>query len=168
MTEWLNWTESENESEVAQPCPTLCDSMDCSPSGSSVHEILQARTLEWVVISFFRGSSQPRDQTRVSRLVGRLFTVWATREVAELNLLLNQKTVASWQESYGKPRHCVEKQRYYATDKGPYSKAMVFPVVTYGCERCTIKKAEHQRNDAFELWCWKRLLRVPQTARGSN
>ena len=47
-------------------------------------------------------------------------------------------------------------------------KAMVFPVVMYGCESFTIKKAEHQRNDAFELWCWRRLLRVPWTARRSN
>ena len=47
-------------------------------------------------------------------------------------------------------------------------KAMVFPVVMYGCESCTIKKAEHQRIDAFELWCWRRLLRVPWTDRRSN
>ena len=47
-------------------------------------------------------------------------------------------------------------------------KAMVFPVVRYGCESWTIKKAEHQRIDAFELWCWRRLLRVPWTARRSN
>jgi len=47
-------------------------------------------------------------------------------------------------------------------------KAMVFPVVMYGCEYWTIKKAEHQRIDAFELWCWRRLLRVPWTARRSN
>ena len=47
-------------------------------------------------------------------------------------------------------------------------KAMVFPVVMYGCENWTIKKAEHQRIDAFELWCWRRLLRVPWTARRSN
>ena len=47
-------------------------------------------------------------------------------------------------------------------------KAMVFPVVMYGCESWTIKKAEHQRTDAFELWCWRRLLRVPSTARRSN
>ena len=47
-------------------------------------------------------------------------------------------------------------------------KAMVFPVVMYGCESCTIKKTEHQRTDAFELWCWRRLLRVPWTARRSN
>ena len=47
-------------------------------------------------------------------------------------------------------------------------KAMVFPIVMYGCESWTIKKAEHQRIDAFELWCWRRLLRVPWTARRSN
>ena len=47
-------------------------------------------------------------------------------------------------------------------------KAMVFPVVMYGCESWTIKKAEHRRSDAFELWCWRRLLRVPWTARRSN
>ena len=47
-------------------------------------------------------------------------------------------------------------------------KAMVFPVVIYGCESWTIKKAEHQRTDAFELWCWRRFLRVPWTARRSN
>ena len=47
-------------------------------------------------------------------------------------------------------------------------KAMVFPVVTYGCESWTVKKAEHRRIDAFELWCWRRLLRVPGTARRSN
>ena len=54
------------ESEVAQLCPTLCDPVDCSPPGSSVHGILQARVLEWVAISFSRRSSQPRDQTRIS------------------------------------------------------------------------------------------------------
>ena len=47
-------------------------------------------------------------------------------------------------------------------------KAMIFPVVTYGCESWTVKKAERQRIDAFELWCWRRLLRVPWTARRSN
>ena len=52
--------------------------------------------------------------------------------------------------------------------KVPLVKAMVFPVVMYGCQSWTIKKAEHQRIDAFELWCWRRLLRVPWTARRSN
>ena len=60
-------------SEVTQLCPTLCDPVDSSPPGSSVHGILQARILEWVAISFSRGSSQPRDQTQVSRIAGRCF-----------------------------------------------------------------------------------------------
>ena len=63
------------KSEVAQSCPTLCDPMDCSLPGSSVHGIFQARILEWVAISFSRGSSQPRDQTRVSLIAGRRFTI---------------------------------------------------------------------------------------------
>ena len=70
----------ESESEVAQSCPTLCDPMNCSLPGSSVHGTFQARVLEWIAISFSRGSSQPRDWTRVSRIVDRHFTVWATRE----------------------------------------------------------------------------------------
>ena len=67
-------------SEVAQSCPTLWDPMDCSLPGSSVHGIFQARVLEWVAVTFSRGSSQPRDQTRVSRIAGRRFTLWSTRE----------------------------------------------------------------------------------------
>ena len=63
---------------VAQLCRTLCDTMDCSLPGSSVHEILQARILEWVAIPFFRGSSWPRDWTRVSHAAGRFVAVWAS------------------------------------------------------------------------------------------
>ena len=61
-------------------CLTLCDPVDCSLPGSSVHGILQARILEWVAISFSKGSSRPRDQTAVSCIAGRRFTLWATRE----------------------------------------------------------------------------------------
>ena len=60
---------------VAQSCPTLCDPMDCSPPGSFVHGIFQARMLEWVAIHFSRGSSWFRDQTQVSRIAGRFFTI---------------------------------------------------------------------------------------------
>ena len=67
-------------SEVARSCPTLCDPMDCSPPGSSIHGILRARILEWVAISFSRGSSQPRDRTQVSHISGRCFNLWATWE----------------------------------------------------------------------------------------
>ena len=72
---------SESESEVTQSCLTVCDPMDCSPPGSSDHGILPARILEWVAMSFSRGSSQPRDRTQVSRIEGRCFNLWTTREV---------------------------------------------------------------------------------------
>ena len=64
---------------VAQSCQTLCDLMDCNPPDSSVHGIFQARTLQWVAISFSRRSFWPRNQTWVSCIVGRFFTVWANR-----------------------------------------------------------------------------------------
>ena len=60
---------------AAQSCPIPCDTMKYSPPGSSVHGILQARMLEWVAIPFFRGSFQPRDQTWVSNIAGRAFTI---------------------------------------------------------------------------------------------
>ena len=66
--------------KLFQLCPTFCDPMDCSLPGSSVHGILQARILEWVAMPSSRGSSQSRDQTWVSRITARFFTVWATRE----------------------------------------------------------------------------------------
>ena len=65
---------------VAQLCPTLCDPMGCSPPGSSVHGILQAGILEWVVMPSSKGSSQSRDQTQVSHITGRFFTIRAIRE----------------------------------------------------------------------------------------
>ena len=67
-------------SKVAQSCPSLCNPVDCSPPGSSIHGILQARILEWVAISFSKGSSPPRDWTQVSCTAGRRFNLWATRE----------------------------------------------------------------------------------------
>ena len=72
-----------------------------------------------------------------------------------------------WKKSYDQPRYHIKNQRHYFTSKG-LVKAMVFPVAMYGCESWTLKKAEHWRIDAFELWCWRRLLRVTWTARRSN
>ena len=77
----------ESESAVAQSCLTLCDPMDHSLLGSSVHGIFQAKVLECIAISFSRGSSQPRDWTQVSHIAGRHFTVWATREDAKSGLI---------------------------------------------------------------------------------
>ena len=80
----------------------------------------------------------------------------------------NYETIASWQESYDKTRQGVEKQRHHSVTNVHSVKAMVFPLITYGCESWTIKKSEHQRICAFELWCWRGLLKVPWTARRSN
>ena len=125
--------------------------MDCSPPGSSIHEVFQARVLQWVAISFSRGSSRPRDRTQVSCLAGRCFIIWATSDLAMTNLdsILKNRDNTWWTKV-----HPV--------------KAMFFSVVIYGCESWTIKKAEHWRTDAFELWCWRRFLRVPWTSRRSN
>ena len=70
---------------VAQSCLTICDLVNCSPSGSSVHGILQARILEWVAISFSRKSSLSRDQTHVSCIAGGLFILWAIRDIEWVN-----------------------------------------------------------------------------------
>ena len=67
--------KEKKESEVTQSCPTLCNPTDCSLPNSSIYGIFQARVLEWFAVSFSRGSSQPRDRTRVSCVVGRRFTV---------------------------------------------------------------------------------------------
>ena len=74
-----------NKLLIVQSCPTLCNPMDWSLPGSSVHRIFQARILKRVVIPFSRGSSQPRDQTRVSCIAGRFFTTWATRKNHQTN-----------------------------------------------------------------------------------
>ena len=78
------------------------------------------------------------------------------------------KDAYSWKESYDQPRHHIKKQRPYFVNKGLSSQAYGFPVVMYGCKSWTIKKGELRRIDAFELWCWRRLLKVPWTARRSN
>ena len=119
------WLQVKVKVKVAYLCLTLCDPMDYS-----VHGILQVRILKWVAFPFFRGSSQPRDQTQVSCIAGRFFSSWATRNI--------------------------------------YIQSCGFPVIIYGCKSWTIKKAEHWRTDAFELWCWRRLLRVPWTARSNQ
>ena len=75
---------------------TLCYPVDCSPPGSSIHGILQARILVWAAISFFRGSSRPRDQTWVSRILGRCFTIWVTREVPLIIKEMQIKTIVRY------------------------------------------------------------------------
>ena len=102
----------ESESEVAQSCLTLYDPMDCSLPGSSVHGIFQAIVMEWIAISFSRGSSQPRNWTWVSH---RRLTIWATREVREiciqvknqqLKLDMEQQTGSKLGKEYIKAVYC--------------------------------------------------------------
>ena len=76
-----------------------------------------------------------------------------------------QETV---KENYDQPRQHIKKQRHDFANQDPSSQGYGFSVVMYGCENWTLKKAEHQRIDAFELWCWRRLLRVSWTARRPN
>ena len=71
--------------------------------------------------------------------------------------------IASWKKSYDKPRQHIKKHRHYFANGGLYNQSYGFSM--YGCERCTIKKADCRRIDAFEPWCWRRLLRVLWTAR---
>ena len=80
----------------------------------------------------------------------------------------NSKTLGPWKKSYDNPRQHIKKQRQYFANECPLVKAVVFPVVMYVCESWTIKKAEHRRIDTFELWCWRRLFRVPWMVRRSN
>ena len=80
----------------------------------------------------------------------------------------NQNMLVPWKETYDKPRRHIKKQRHYFACKALNSQSMDSPVVMYECESWTIKKAKHWRTDAFELWCWRRLLRVPWTSRRSN
>ena len=87
---WPLWFSSPRNGErkvkvlVSQSCPTFCNLMDWSLPGSAVPGILQARTLEWVAITFSKGSSWPRDGTQVSCIAGRFFTIWATSEAQEM------------------------------------------------------------------------------------
>ena len=82
--------------------------------------------------------------------------------------VMKLKDASPWKKSYDQPRQHIKKQRHYLPTKVRLVKAIIFPVVMYECESWTTKKAEHWRIDAFELCCWRRLLRVPWTARRSN
>ena len=127
----------------------------CSPPDSSVHGISQARILEWVFIYFSRGSSRPRDWNLIS--CGYCIGRWILLPVG------HQRS-----PSYQNLGSILESRDTTLLTKICIVKAMVFPVVMYGCESLVIKQTEHQRIDVFKLWCWRRLLRVPCTARRSN
>ena len=92
---------------------------------------------------------------------------WAPKSLLIVTTAMKLKDASSLEEKLDKPREQIKNQRHLPT-KVCIVKAVVFPLVMYGCESWTINKAEHQRIDAFEVWCWRRLLRVPWTARRSN
>ena len=85
-----------------------CDPVDFSPPGCSIHEILQARILKWVAISFSRGSSRPRDRTQVSRIAGRRFSLWATREYSPK--YQRHKTIITYSHKFTCTMHTEAKQ----------------------------------------------------------
>ena len=143
-----------------QLCPIHCDPMDCSPPGSSVHGISQVRILEWLASSFSSRSSQSRNRTHISCVscIGR----W---------ILLPLYHLGSPLFTAGLSKILVGESLHIditLPTKVHLVKATVFPVVMFGCESWTMRKSNSQRIDAFKLWCWRRLLRVPWTARRSN
>ena len=92
----------------------------------------------------------------------------APKSLQMLAVAMKIKMLAPWKKSYVQTRQHIKKQVHYFADKVSYSQRYGFPVVMYGCESWTIKKAECWRIDAFELWCWRRFLRVSWNARRSN
>ena len=93
---------------------------------------------------------------------------WAPKPLQMVTAAMKLKDSCCLKKSYDQPRQPIKKQKHYFTNKSPSSQSSGFPVVMYGCESWTIKKAEDWRINAFELWYWRRLLRVPWTARRSN
>ena len=93
---------------------------------------------------------------------------WAPKSLQMVTAAMKSKDACSLEEKLWKPRQHTKKQRHYFASKGPGSQSCGFPVVVYGWKSWTLKKAEHWRIDAFELWCWRSLLRVPWTSRRSN
>ena len=93
---------------------------------------------------------------------------WAPKSLQMVTAAMNLKDSCSLEEKLWPTRQYIKKQRHYFANKDPSSESYSFSSSMYGHESWTIKKAEHRRIDAFELWCWRRLLRVPWTARRSN
>ena len=116
---YLNIVKAIYDSEITQLCLTLCDPVECSLPGSSFHGILQARVLEWVAISFSRGSSRPSDQSQISRIPDRCFNLWATREAliydkSTANIILKGEKLKAFPLRSG-TRQGVHFHHYYAT-----------------------------------------------------
>ena len=158
----------ESESEVAQLCLTLSNPMDCSLPGSSVHGIFFSSVQFCSVAQSCPTLCDPVNHSMPVETVSD-FIFWGSKITADgdcgreikRHLLLGRKVMTNL-DSILKSRDITLPTKVHLV------KAMVFPVVMYRCESWTVKKAEHRRIDAFEVWCWRRLLRVPWTARRSN
>ena len=97
------------------------------------------------------------------------FIFWGSKISADGDCSHEIKRLAPWKKSYDQPRQHFKKQRHYFAGKGLSSQSYGFSIVViYGCESGIIKKVAHRRTDAFELWCWRRLSKVPWTARRSS
>ena len=161
------WKKSYDQAvtKSLQSCRTLCDPIDGSPPGSPVPGILQARTLEWVAISFSNTWKWKWSRSVVSNPQQPMDCSFPGSSVHGIF----QARVLEWGAFFMTKLESILKSRDNTLPtKVCLVKAMVFPVVMYGCEIWTTKKAERWRIDAFELWCWRRLLRVPWTARRSK
>ena len=89
------------------------------------------------------------------------FIFWAPKSLQMVIAAMKLKTLTPWKKSDDQSRQYIKKQRHYFANKGPSSQSYGFSRVRYGCESWTIKKAEHRKIDTFELWYWRRPLRVP-------
>ena len=139
---------------VSQLCLTLCDPMDCSLPGFSVHGILQARILEWIAIPFFRGFSWPRNQTQVSCLAGRFFTIWATREALKgWEQVLNPVTSILIRR-----RENTQKQRRPCEDEGrDWSDAATsqgMPRILESHQKLIFWPSGHQSYESICFYCF--------------
>ena len=138
---------------VSQSCLTLCSPMDCSPPGSSVHGIFQARLLEWDAISYSRGSSWPRDQADSLPLS----LLWSP---VSLGTALNLEISLRIDNCVFQSMNMINVFIFYlGSILFLLSLYMVFPLVVYRCESWTIKKAKCRRIDVFGF-CWRKLLTV--------
>ena len=146
------------------PCPL--DSLDKN-TGVGFHVLVQCMKVksESEVTQSCPTLSDPMDCSLPGSSIHGIFQA---RVLEWVGIAFSEKTLTTWKESDDQTRQHAKKQRHYFANKGPSSQGYGFPVVMYGYESWTLKKAERRRIDAFELWCGRRLLRVPWTARRSN
>ena len=164
---------------MLQSCPTLFDPMDCCLRGSSVYEDSPGENTRMDCHAFLQGIFPTQGLNPCllhcrwifhhwGGFIGGPIFSWAPKSLQMVTAAMKLKDVFSLEESYDKPGEHIKKQRCSFTYKGPYHQSYGFSSSHIWMWELTIKKVERQRIDAFELWCWRRLLRVPWTLRRSN